>query len=83
MSEQPEHAVLVDLMKVTASELDMRFMDDYSGRFMYGETCVGVVGSQFELASFWSGLPLAIRETLGQPRIDNMGLDFIWYWPGV
>jgi hypothetical protein len=44
----------------------------YSGRFMYGKYCVGVDVSapgDYEWPAGW--------------RMDNIGLDFIIYWPHV
>ena len=52
--------------------------DSYSGRFMYGERCVG----------FDTDDPDCVREAtakagFGFGCIDNMGLGWIIYWPGI
>ena len=81
---------------------------DYSGRFMHGDTCIGIVGDASTLVRFVqaaatqlgeitaaspAGTPEAnaraaeaLREflpQLSQARSDNMGLETIYYWPGV
>lgn len=63
---------------------------DYSGRFMYGETAFGVVGSVSTFAEFLLGLT-GVRDELQEEvwdlaarvRIDNYGLSSIFYFPGV
>ncbi len=44
----------------------------YSGRMMFGASCVAVICSHNELP-----------EGLGQARIDSMGLGKVYYWPEV
>jgi hypothetical protein len=46
---------------------------DYSGRFMYGSRCMGVVVSRFEKISL----------KLGGQSSDSLGLDRIVYWTTV
>lgn len=70
----------------------------YSGRGMYGATCVGYVGDDPILFAFdlalatgglsWSGpiTPGDLRdemEYLGPPCSDSMGRSTIWYWTRV
>lgn len=65
------------------------FRNDYSGRFMYGDRCVGFdVDSLTELGT----LAIAIHEVLGdaegrdmveRARTDSMGLGYIIYFPHV
>ncbi len=67
-------------------EMEVR---SYSGRGMYGDTCVGVVLGDY--ANAWT-LALAIADVnngdadlfgLPEPRTDSMGLGTILYWPGL
>lgn len=47
----------------------------YSGRGMYGATCVGVVVAPRNVARAKRLAPGA--------SVDNMGLDAIVYWPAI
>lgn len=56
------------------------FRPDYSGRFMYGKTCVGIVGNSVndiltDLAN--EGFSLSGYQT------DNMGLGYIVYFTSI
>lgn len=60
----------------------------YSGRGMYGRSCVGVtLGRNSEVTEFGLGVKLALA--LGEdaedldPRTDSMGLGSIIYFPNV
>jgi len=70
----------------------------YSGRGMYGASCVGYVGDDpilfaFDLALATAGcdrddplLPSDLRDELehiGNPCSDSMGMGTIWYWTRV
>lgn len=48
MTETQTKTLGVTIQEISES-MDVDFRDDYSGRGMYGETCVGVVGSPSEL----------------------------------
>jgi len=54
----------------------------YSGRYMYGESCVAIsvddLGESFDI-----GYELARidAENPGAPHTDNMGLGYVLYWP--
>lgn len=65
---------------------------DYSGRFMYGKRCTGIVCSNpletlMSLMGYlidYCGEPYdEMRYQLGDPQFDSMGLDFILYFPKV
>jgi len=79
----------VDLLIDTAFEAGCTVRTDYSGRYMYGETCVGVVGTPGALAAFVALITRRLDDQeldtdwLGRMRQDHMGLSDIWYWPGV
>ena len=67
--------------------LDFRI--NYSGRFMYGATCPGVVTNSpadfaFALAEAVENYPFKVRDVrnaLGPDRQDDMGKSIIIYWP--
>jgi hypothetical protein len=59
----------------------------YSGRGMYGDSCIAVVGD----LSAWT-LALALADINGgnidlfdlpAPREDSMGLGYVYYWPNL
>ena len=71
---------------------------DYSGRFMYGRTCIGIVGTSRDLMRFAllvmpqvvDELQTGDRDVIPQVpeewldiRTDDMGRDMIFYWPSV
>jgi hypothetical protein len=72
---------------------------DYSGRGMYGDTCLGYVGSEPHLFMHDLAVLLVERDsdgvvtadeiryemenTIGSPSTDSMGLDGIYYFPSV
>lgn len=67
-------------------EMEVR---SYSGRGMYGDTCVAVVLGDY--SSTWT-LALAIADAnngnadlfgLPEPRSDSMGLGTVLYWPSL
>ena len=62
----------------------------YSGRFMFGGTCFGVVGQladiQVALMNFAAEHPecaKAVRDMVKGQRVDNMAMEMIVYFPGV
>lgn len=70
----------VEILKKVAAEFNGKFQSNYSGRGMFGESCCGVIVS---------ANPLEICIRLGQagfssdfdPKMDNMGLKYIIYFP--
>lgn len=61
----------------------IRLHETYSGRFMYGRTCIGISGGDYSLTEFWADLPKSLRSKLGRPTKDSLGMGEIWYWPAV
>lgn len=65
------------------------FTNTYSGRGMYGDTCVGFdVDSLHELGTLAIAFVEVLgdsegRELAGRARTDNMGLGYIIYFPHV
>lgn len=63
--------------------------DDYSGRAMYGETCMGIVTGnvgqvlEFAVACAARAGSMDPQEWIGRACEDNMGRSMITYWPGV
>jgi len=72
----------------------------YSGRGMYGKTCLGVsschsesqilkelisilVGDKSLDKEQLSARLIQLTESFGGPATDSMGLDTIYYWPGI
>jgi hypothetical protein len=68
----------VELIQRICEEVGGSFREDYSGRFMYGKTCVGIDTSDPEMV-----YQLAEDYGIPAPTRDNMGLDWILYWPGI
>lgn len=74
-----------------------KIYEDYSGRGMYGEKCFGIVASNPGVASVFLTILAAakveknpeefdaasdIHELAASMRLDNMGIDMIYYFPG-
>ena len=71
--------------------------EDYSGRGMYGRTCLAYTGEDMILFTFRLAAELAkegeddadlftVEELLimiGDPTVDQMGRGLIYYWPNV
>lgn len=64
--------------------------EDYSGRYMYGRTAFGIVGSVQDYSQFLvelatqhvDGYDLA-SEFVQRLRMDNMANEYIFYFPGI
>ena len=71
------------LMKIIARLAKKRGLDfypSYSGRFMFGATCIGFEGGRTECAA----LAYLIEKKTGlTANWDNMGLNFIYYFPDI
>lgn len=68
------------------------FYGDYSGRFMFGKKCVGiVVNREYSYMNMLIQLTRFLEENdvddvdleLSNPAIDEMGLDTIVYFPNI
>lgn len=83
---------LVELVEDTD---DMRLTNQYSGRYMYGDLCFGITGNYEELdPTLFQAIRNSINEEnneemmdlyqnlLTSKRIDNMGMQYIMYFPG-
>jgi hypothetical protein len=60
-----------------AREMELEIRSNYSGRWMFGETCLGVVGSMLALDTLLS----EVKGSAKGLKKDSMGLEYIYYWP--
>ena len=69
-------------LEYLARELDLEIevISDYSGRAMYGAECIAIIANGVVLDSMRDELTYIIGV---KPRVDNMGLDYVWYWPSL
>jgi hypothetical protein len=83
----------IDLQAVLDALPDnAKLREHYSGRYMYGEICFGVVGARRDHFIFLAGLANALVMNEQDPEIaveiaqtatvDQMALDWIMYFPG-
>ena len=61
------------MIQEIASECDMEFRDDYSGRGMYGKQCIAVVGSRSQFEEFQSELISFMMDEIHSTAIDAEG----------
>lgn len=83
---------LQDVITRISGDCDITIHEDYSGRFMYGATCLGLsfegsAGSLFaafirELENAESSTVEEAAEMFDDMRSDNLGLGTIYYFPG-
>lgn len=53
----------------------------YSGRFMYGAECLGLVGYPDDLWRLTQIAAVESGQTIEPPKRDSMGRDHVvWYW---
>ncbi len=74
-------------------EIDTRW--NYSGRFMFGKICFGIVGNSRDLTRFLidvlpayyypdeDGVKIDIPAEWYENTRDSMGPDMIFYWPDI
>lgn len=84
----PKDQSNLDAMRELAEGYELKFHHDYSGRGMYGRTCIGVEGTRENFWRFTLVMASELHEDLmialeTLPQQDSMGMDLIWYWPGV
>ena len=53
---------------------------DYSGRFMFGQKCIGVIGENTECAAF---ARTVTKKTGFESRYDTMADDMVYYFPSI
>lgn len=69
-----------ELLKSIAKQYDGKLFPNYSGRRMYGKTCLGIVCSIYELDNL---IQTAVENGLPEPETDNLGFEMIAYWPSL
>lgn len=68
---------------------EIKFVGDYSGRFMYDRECVGIICKPIEKYTVIAGLSVYLSKQLECElavytiREDNMGNDVILYFPDI
>lgn len=92
MFQQTISEELSSVIREVAEDCDITIHKDYSGRFMYGATCLGLsfegsAGSLFaafirELEAFGEYVNEEAAEMFEAMRSDNLGLGTIFYFPG-
>jgi hypothetical protein len=76
-----------ELLKDISREVDGSVRTDYSGRGMYGDSCVGIVAS--DLLELGAAIARIVEddelreELVSNSRTDSMGYDTIVYWTRV
>lgn len=91
MKLQSKH---VDALRIFCEDNEINFRDNYSGRGMYGRSCIGIVGSAKDLMILCVALfqregdvSDAVAEVGLDPWLDihwdSMGMDMIYYWPDI
>lgn len=83
---------IAEKIKEFCEEKGDRFYEDYSGRCMYGRTCVGVVTEDSAISLTLDLLVYLVenemdlyeaKELLQFARTDRMGYDTIVYFPRI
>lgn len=87
-----------ELIKEFCEESDYELYENYSGRFMYGRQCIGIVtdagplGLMYDLTAYifenldeddFEMYNQDIREFIGNASMDHMGLSMIVYFPNI
>lgn len=81
-------ALAHELCDIAASSDEYRLYPTYSGRYMFGRTCLGVEASRpLDLSGLMSEIVSrsARREfasMMKSAKWDSLGLEFITYFPG-
>ena len=75
---------LINFLEAFCAEYDYKLVLDYSGRGMYGATCIGITCNN-TLTMVQRLMQYAMQcnypLNLPEPCSDNMGLGYIVYWP--
>lgn len=67
---------LHQIIEEIADEIGGEVYEGYSGRFMYGKTCLGITCSDVVQC-----IEVAGSKGLMGAKYDSLGLDYIVYWP--
>ena len=72
----------IDKLREVARKNGWKFENEYSGRFMFGRRCVGIVGpssDEIMKAVVLDSVTVAFTGWLQ----DTMGFEVIVYWPSI
>lgn len=68
----------IEYIKDICALVNGELRTDYSGRGMFGKKCIGIVTKYPDDA-----IAEAKTMCLPTPKVDNMALEFIVYWPQI
>lgn len=80
---------VIEVIKAFCEDNDLEYVNDYSGRFMYGRSCVGFVGDDVltSLVALCDALHAeeidSALDVLGMVAMDSMGRQNILYFPNI
>ena len=82
VSRDDYESLVEDVDAQMGGDVDIR--DDYSGRGMFGEECLAVVGDNYTLDVFLDAARyFGIKASLRTMQQDSMGLSSVYYWPHI
>ncbi len=68
----------IEIIREVAAEIGGKVRENYSGRGMFGKICFGIIYRDVQTI-----IEEAAERGLKGASQDNMGLDYIVYWPSV
>jgi len=75
----------IDLAVSTVNGGECGVYFGYSGRGMFGATCIGIeldtIAELYEFGVELASIDPDLSKALGAPRTDDLGLGIIAYWP--
>jgi len=78
-----------EALEYLSNQMDFN-VRSYSGRGMYGNTCIAIDGDNFNilrlgvaLNDYFSDYEEDVPESVYRYRTDNMGLGIVIYWPNM
>ncbi len=81
---------LANMIQEFCEIMGYQYRKDYSGRYMFGKECVGIVTGEniveviIKLADYLYECGVSsVEKELGKVCYDNMGVDMIIYFPNV
>lgn len=84
---------IAEALRTTVNQTpEVEFRANYSGRGMYGNKCISIVGSKAECNRVIAQAIILLQddedfapcvETLLESDVDSMGLDVVMYWPDI
>ena len=74
---------MIDTLIDAAEDAGVEYSTDYSGRGMFGAECFAIYGRNADLVNFIRQMPDDVGDEFVDPRVDNMGMDYVYYWPHI